>query len=434
VAGVPVPGDQYDPHVDGDIAAYTSNDNIRYYDFFTGADEQVPAPLDAIDRLSDVSDGKIVYSRDEASGRSPIMVFDTATPGADPIEVDPQLVPLRTQGAIGSDTVAFIDLSLTGTGGTGEVVASQLGGITFRVTNDARIDRHPAVAPSGDLLVYESCETSASNCDIHQAAWNGSSWVLTPLTNNAEPEANPDTDGAVIVYDAFRSGERDIYWQPVGGGIEQSLDLPGQQRNPSVSGGLIAFESIPNGEHPLPADLFVYQIATNRLFRVTSTFSDESLNDVTALLPLSDGQFRLVWSDGATGNRDVRAADFELPDVVGAFTFGGFLQPVEPYSVFNVMKGGAAVPVRFSLGGFRGLDIFAAGYPKSAPITCWSTALETPIDETMSAGGSSLSYDAASDQYSYIWKTEKGWAGTCRQLVIQFSDFSPPNYANFKFK
>ena len=150
-------GDQYDPHVSGDLAAYTSGDNIRYYNFFSGNDLQVPAPLDAIDHLSDVSNGKIVYSREEASGRSPIMVFDTV--GNLVTEVDPQAVPLRTQGAIGSDTVAFVDLSLAA---TGEIVASQLGGATNRVTNDTRLDRHPSVAQAGDLVVSSVGSPSAA--------------------------------------------------------------------------------------------------------------------------------------------------------------------------------------------------------------------------------------------------------------------------------
>jgi hypothetical protein len=44
------------------------------------------------------------------------------------------------------------------------------------------------------------------------------------------------------------------------------------------------------------------------------------------------------------------------------------------------------------------------------------------IDETVSPGGNSLQYDAGLDIYSYIWKTEKSWAGTCRQLIFQFAD------------
>ena len=38
------------------------------------------------------------------------------------------------------------------------------------------------------------------------------------------------------------------------------------------------------------------------------------------------------------------------------------------------------------------------------------------IEQTATAGASGLQYDAASNQYTYVWKTEKAWAGRCRQL------------------
>ena len=44
----------------------------------------------------------------------------------------------------------------------------------------------------------------------------------------------------------------------------------------------------------------------------------------------------------------------------------------------------------------------------------------------------SLSYAAGSDQYTYIWKTEKTWANTCRQFVLRLKDGSA-HRANFKF-
>ncbi len=50
----------------------------------------------------------------------------------------------------------------------------------------------------------------------------------------------------------------------------------------------------------------------------------------------------------------------------------------------------------------------------------------------MTAGASGLSYDAASDRYTCVWKTEKGWAGQYRQLVVQFDDGTTKE-ANFKF-
>jgi hypothetical protein len=73
-------------------------------------------------------------------------------------------------------------------------------------------------------------------------------------------------------------------------------------------------------------------------------------------------------------------------------------------------------------------------YPKSAEIDCSSTAPVDGVEQTVTAGGSSLSYDATSDAYTYVWKTSKPWAaGSCRQLVLELSDGSE-HRANFKFK
>jgi hypothetical protein len=91
------------------------------------------------------------------------------------------------------------------------------------------------------------------------------------------------------------------------------------------------------------------------------------------------------------------------------------------------------VPVKFSLGGDQGLDIFAAGYPISATIACDATADVDGIESTVSAGGSSLAYDPFADVYAYVWKTDKAWSGTCRQLVIGFVDGTFQR-ANFKLK
>jgi hypothetical protein len=41
--------------------------------------------------------------------------------------------------------------------------------------------------------------------------------------------------------------------------------------------------------------------------------------------------------------------------------------------------------------------------------------------------------DAATGQYSYTWKTDKRWAGTCRQLVVRLVDGSE-HIASFQFR
>ena len=111
----------------------------------------------------------------------------------------------------------------------------------------------------------------------------------------------------------------------------------------------------------------------------------------------------------------------------------GFLRPVDNPPTLNAVKAGRAIPVKFSLNGDQGLYIFEDGYPLSYQIDCNSTTDVDGIEETMAAGESSLSYDAGTDQYIYVWKTEKAWAGDCRQLVVKLND-GKSYYANFKFK
>ena len=80
-----------------------------------------------------------------------------------------------------------------------------------------------------------------------------------------------------------------------------------------------------------------------------------------------------------------------------------------------------------------GLNIFAAGYSVSQQIACSGGAPVSTVEETVTAGNSSLSYDAMTDQYAYVWKTKKAWKGTCRQLIVKLND-SSTHVANFQFK
>jgi hypothetical protein len=129
--------------------------------------------------------------------------------------------------------------------------------------------------------------------------------------------------------------------------------------------------------------------------------------------------------DGGTGS------NFSLHSVI--FNFFGFFSPVENLPMTNLVKAGQAIPIKFSLGGDKGLDIFAAGYPMSHAIACESPDLLLGDTPTLNPGSSGLSYSPGHGQYHYNWKTEKAWSGTCRQLVIVFSDGAIYR-ANFQFK
>ena len=145
-----------------------------------------------------------------------------------------------------------------------------------------------------------------------------------------------------------------------------------------------------------------------------------------------------VYPMGSTNNV------FKVDDAVGntascnfnvtvLYNFTGFFSPIGNLPVLNSVKAGSAIPIKFSLSGNKGLNIFAANNPYSVPLNCSTSDPAVDVTETVNAGGSSLSYDDATDQYVYVWKTEKSWKDTCRQLVITLND-GTVHVANFKFK
>lgn len=118
--------------------------------------------------------------------------------------------------------------------------------------------------------------------------------------------------------------------------------------------------------------------------------------------------------------------------VVG-YDFIGFLQPVDNLPTVNEVKAGSSIPMKFSLNGFHGMHVLATGYPGSARMTCGETIPTSSIDTSDAAGGSGLSYDPATDRYTYVWKTEKSWKGSCRMFLLKLSDGSV-HTAAFKLK
>ncbi|HYN86602.1 MAG TPA: PxKF domain-containing protein, partial [Pyrinomonadaceae bacterium] len=120
-------------------------------------------------------------------------------------------------------------------------------------------------------------------------------------------------------------------------------------------------------------------------------------------------------------------------NVTVLYNFTGFFSPVSNAPVVNEVKAGQGIPVKFSLSGNKGLNIFAAGYPASQQVGCNDNLPVNVLEETNTAGNSTLTYDASSDRYQYNWKTEKSWAGTCRVLVVKLAD-GTTHTAYFKFK
>jgi hypothetical protein len=150
--------------------------------------------------------------------------------------------------------------------------------------------------------------------------------------------------------------------------------------------------------------------------------------------PAIDAADNAICAAAPVNNLDqrgqVRPADGDVDGTVvcdiGAyaliFPFTGFFSPVDNPPTVNTVKARQGIPVKFSLEGDRGLNIFPAGYPTSVQIGCSDGAPLDAIEATVSAGASGLSDDTAMDTYTYVWKTDKAWKGTCRKLDVRLSD------------
>jgi hypothetical protein len=126
---------------------------------------------------------------------------------------------------------------------------------------------------------------------------------------------------------------------------------------------------------------------------------------------------------GTIDEPQVWSRALSLSDVLGVMhPFTGFFQPIDNLPTINTVKAGSAVPAKFSLGANLGLGILPAGSPGSHQVSCASGAATDAIEQTVTAGTSSLQYDPTANQYTYVWKTDKGWAGTCRAFDLMLND------------
>ncbi len=112
------------------------------------------------------------------------------------------------------------------------------------------------------------------------------------------------------------------------------------------------------------------------------------------------------------------------------YDFAGFAAPVRNAPEVNVVNAGRSIPIKFSLGGDRGPGVLKDGSPTSRASSC-GTGTADPI-EVGTASTSGLTYDPATATYTYVWKTEKAWAGSCRTFHLTLAD-GTDHVADFQF-
>ena len=114
-----------------------------------------------------------------------------------------------------------------------------------------------------------------------------------------------------------------------------------------------------------------------------------------------------VDSVDSSGNAASAATTYSV-----RYPFDGFYSPLVAEPAAATVKAGEAVPVKFSLHGDRGLDVVTRA--------AWRPCSSTTNDSSAAAG--SLTYSAGPDRYTFMWASDKAWAGSCKEFLLTLRD------------
>jgi hypothetical protein len=235
--------------------------------------------------------------------------------------------------------------------------------------------------------------------------------AYAPLVNGDGDESNPRTlNPATIVTHAITSGVNSLSVDGNAGGVKVG------------AGTALAYWNESNHDGTPDPVVGINEQSGSRIAAL-------SVAPLQPVYGTFSGDFYQLWQNALTWA--AFASDCGSP-TNDQYTFTGFMRPVDNPPILNMAKAGSAVPVKFSLNGDQGLEIFAPEFPASQQIACGNGAELSGLEPTATTGRSMLTYDAGANQYTYVWKTSKDWTGTCRQLILKLKD-GTDHRAKFSF-
>jgi arabinogalactan endo-1,4-beta-galactosidase len=292
-----------------------------------------------------------------------------------------------------------------------------------------------------DVLTAGNCGDTPANCTAPPSVSNGDGnfyVVVNKATGKVLATSGTGPDAHIEQQDPAApsngnwiepANSRQL-WRIVAARITQATNVTTtaltSSDNPSLIDASVTFTATIAGGSPLADSTVTFTDGSTVLGDVKLAAGQTTASLAVSTLSVGSHSITAEFSGDAV---NIGSSGQVVQQVLWPFT--GFLAPIGDLPTLNAVNAGRTVPVQFSLGGDRGLAILAAGSPTSRAIDCTTRA---PLDDpqpTGTAGHSKLDFE--NGQYSYSWKTDKGWAGTCRELQVELVDGSS-HLADFRFK
>jgi hypothetical protein len=225
--------------------------------------------------------------------------------------------------------------------------------------------------------------------------------------------------------------------QPINAGVYQvvvTLDNPNYQA-PATNGTLTIVPRMPD-LHWSPAPLSTgTPLGPSQLNASATGLGGTSLSGSFTYTPPAGTAFDAAGTVSlsvqfAPGDPNYSSATKAVSIAVsGAMSFTGFYAPVRNMPYLNAVTAGSAIPIKFAVGGYRGLRVLQLNSPTSVPVACPANALQNTVRPLIAPSSGLKSLGSS---YTYVWKTNAGWGGTCRKFVLTLVDGST-HEAMFRF-
>lgn len=167
-----------------------------------------------------------------------------------------------------------------------------------------------------------------------------------------------------------------------------------------------------------------YAMASSTLVGQVTGAADWHINSDEPDLLDYDTSFKPPEQDAIYEPNAYRASDHD-PVIVGLkllnYRFRGFLRPVDNPPAVNTVKAGLPIPLSFLLARGLGRGVLFET-PTSATFDC-STGTPTGQPEpTTTLGNIGLIHIPGTGFYSYVWRTQRAWAQSCRTFSLTLDD------------
>jgi hypothetical protein len=343
------------------------------------------------------------------------------------------------------------DFSVEATGPTGAVV-------TFTATSDDLVDGTAAaqcVPPTGSTLPIGSHTINCTATDAHDNTSSGS-FTATVVDTTAPSVLVPANivveatgpSGAVVTFSASASdivdGSVAVTCTPASGSTFaiatttvtcSATDAHGNTGSASFD---VAVQDTTAPVINVPANITVDPTGISGAPVSWGTVNAVDIVDGTSAatcLPPSGSTFGFGTTTVTCTKTDAHGNTGTGTFTVTVRSLGltGFYQPVDMNGVWNTVKGGSTVPLKFEIfaGSTELTTVAAVASFTQQHVVCGGAALEDAIEVT-STGGTTLRYDGSGGQFIQNWQTPKQ-PGACYKVTMRATDGSTL-VANFKLK